>query len=150
MGLFDGLLGRHKMPKMAGMEDNLDDMLKMLAGMPESQRRPMVESRIKMLLSMPEEKRIKGMVDMLRVVNTKLSPAERKGFIKTRTQVVASLPEKDRKTIMAGRMAAGKQLGKELDMQDMKTIEAVLPELPADIRKAFMKTKDELMKSMGA
>ena len=129
------------------MED-MDQMVKMLANAPEEQRRVMVKQRMDMFLSMPEDNRIQGMKGMLASIG-KLNAEEKRRLIKTRTEVVASYPEEQRKTLLVSRVKAGMQLPRDVDAADMSTIQAVLPELPENLRSNFMATQQALMKSMG-
>ncbi len=129
------------------MED-MDEMIKMLANAPEEQRRAMVRQRMEMFLSMPEENRVQGMRGMLLSIG-KLGPEARTRLIRTRTEVVASYPEAERKQLLQARMKAGMGLPKDVDTADMQTIERVLPDLPENLRTNFMKTKQDLMKTMG-
>lgn len=128
--------------------DDMDQMVKMLATAPEEQRRAMVRQRLEMFLSMPAEKRVEGMRGMLRSIG-KLSPTEKTRLIKTRTEIVASLPPAERRELLQARIKAGMGLPKDVDEADMKTIEAVLPELPAELRNNFLTTRQELMKARG-
>lgn len=129
------------------MED-MDQMVKMLANAPEEQRRAMVRQRMDMFLSMPEPNRVQGMQGMIQSIG-KLSADERTRLIKTRTEIVASYPDAERKLLLQSRMKAGMGLPKELDATDMQTTERALPGLSEDLRSNFMKTKQELMKAMG-
>jgi hypothetical protein len=129
------------------MED-MDEMIKMLANAPEEQRRAMVRQRMDMFLSMPEESRVQGMRGMLLSIG-KLSPDAKTRLIKTRTEVVASYPDPERKQLLQARMKAGMGLPKDVDTADMQMIERVLPQLPENLRANFVKTRQELMKAMG-
>ncbi len=129
------------------MED-MDAMVKMLANAPEEQRRAMVRQRMDMFLSMPDENRVQGMRGMLLSIG-KLSTDAKTRLIKTRTEVVASYPDAERKILLQSRMKAGMGLPKDVDTADMQTLERVLPELPENLRSNFLKTKQELMKAMG-
>ncbi len=129
------------------MED-MDEMIKMLANAPEEQRRAMVRQRMDMFLSMPEENRVQGMRGMLLSIG-KLSPDAKTRLIKTRTEVVASYPDPERKHLLQARMKAGMGLPKDVDTADMQAIERVLQDLPENLRSNFMKTRQELMKAMG-
>lgn len=129
------------------MED-MDAMVKMLANAPEEQQQAMVRQRMDMFLSMPEENRVQAMRGMLLSIG-KLSSEEKTGLIRTRTAVIASYPDAERTQLLSARMKAGMGLPKDVDVSDMQTIERVLPELSEDLRKNFMKTKQELMKAMG-
>ncbi len=129
------------------MED-MDQMVRMLANAPEEQRRAMVRQRMDMFLSMPEENRVLGMRGMLLSIG-KLPADAKTRLIKTRTEVVAAYPDAERKQLLQARMKAGMGLPREVDTADMQAIEQVLPQLPEDLRKNFMGTKQELMKAMG-
>ncbi len=129
------------------MED-MDEMIKMLANAPEEQRRAMVRQRMDMFLSMPEENRVQGMRGMLLSIG-KLSPDAKTRLIKTRTEVVASYPDPERKQLLQARMKAGMGLPKDVDTADMQAIERVLPQLPENLRANFVRTKQEFMKAMG-
>ncbi len=128
--------------------DDMDEMIKMLANAPEEQRRAMVRQRMDMFLSMPEENRVQGMRGMLLSIG-KLSPDAKARLIKTRTEVVASYADAERKLLLQTRMKAGMGLPKDVDTADMQTLEKVLPSLPENLRTNFLKTKQELMKAMG-
>lgn len=79
----------------------------------------------------------------------KLSPDAKTRLIKTRTEIVASYPDPERKQLLQARMKAGMGLPKDVDTADMQTIERVLPQLPENLRANFVNTKQELMKAMG-
>ena len=129
------------------MED-MDEMIKMLGNAPEEQRRAMVRQRKDMFLSMPEENRVQGMRGMLLSIG-KLSPDAKTRLIKTRTEVVASYPDAERKILLQSRMKAGMGLPKDVDTADMQTLERGLPQLPENLRSNLLKTKQELMNAMG-
>lgn len=129
------------------MED-MSAMVKMLAGAPEEQRRQMLAQRIEMFGSMPENQRVQGMVGMMTAIN-RLNPVEQRTVIKTRTAIVAGLPESKRKVILQSRMKAAMQVPKAVNDADMQVIQSVLPELPADLRQNFTGTQQEVMKAMG-
>lgn len=127
------------------MPEDMDQIVRMLAGLPENERKGMIQQRMEMFLNMPEEMRINGMKGMVSSIN-KLSPEESRRVILTRTSVVAAYPDEQRKILLASRMKAGAQLPHEVHTADMKTMEAIMPELSPELRANFMKTQQELMK----
>lgn len=126
------------------MED-LEQMVKMLANAPEDQRKAMLQQRIDMFLGMPEEMRVNAMMGMVSSI-AKLSPEESRRLIRTRTAVVAAYTDEQRTVLLSSRMKAGAQLPPEVHMKDMETVEAIVPELPANLRANITKTLQELKK----
>jgi hypothetical protein len=94
----------------------------MLSTKPEEDRRKILEARISGFLSMPDEKRLDGMTDMFDTIGD-LNPDQRNAIVKTRTDIITSLPKKERNKMMG----SAKQVMSTWDMErKMKEQEAIM------------------------
>ena len=146
MGLF-GMFGGKKESAVVEEGEMDPGMVNMLAGMPGMMRKQMMRGRISQLLTLNEDKRqetIRGMFSSFH--HEKVKPSNREKVIATRVEVIGELPDDKRQALMASRIAAMKTVP-ELDAEDLRVQEKVLPKVADKTRLAFLATWDRLHKS---
>ena len=117
-------------------------MMKMLAGMPHMMRKPMMKGRISQILSLPEEKRQESVRQMFGAFHSpKVKDSAREKLIATRVEVIGELPESQRRTIMASRLA-GLKSAPQLDEADRLVTKKVLAKISPSVRDAFTSSWD--------
>ena len=125
------------------MAMDMNDMVKALAGMPETQRKTMMSERLTMFTEMPDGERRKAMGAMIDAVDTLDDDGKRK-LIKTRTALLADFPEGQRKTLMMTHMDIMKTKPPQQMMEEMQLLQSIIPNLPARQRQVM----EEAMKMM--
>ena len=119
-------------------------MMKMLAGMPQMMRKPMMKGRINQLLSLTEEKRQESIRDMIGAFHSsKVKASARESLVATRVEIVGELSKDKRHTIISSRSEALK-VAPELDKQDRDVQKKILPKISKSSREAFQATWDEI------
>ena len=149
---FMGMFGGKKSTGSEGGDWGSDQvgMMKMLAGMPHTMRKPMMKGRINQLLSLTEEKRQESIREMIGAFNSpEVKSKAQESLVATRIEIVGDLPEDKRHTIIASRAAALK-VAPELDEADRRVQERVLPGVPQAARTAFEMTWDRVRKNTGS
>lgn len=71
----------------------------MMSAKPEEDRRKILNARMNGFLSMPDVKRVDAMTDMFDTIED-LTPEQRNTIVKTRTDLLTSMPKDDRNKIM--------------------------------------------------
>ncbi|MCZ6535516.1 MAG: hypothetical protein O6914_06040 [Chloroflexi bacterium] len=148
MGLF-GMFGSKKEDgvDIGGYGSDQVGMMKMLAGMPQMMRKPMMKGRLSQLLSLSEEKRQESIRDMVGAFHSpKIKDKAREKLIATRVEMIGEMPEEKRRTIMSSRAEALKT-ARDLEEADLRIQEQVLPHISEPARTAFDRTWNELMKN---
>ncbi len=120
------------------------EMLSEMAGMPDSMRKQMMRGRLEQLLALPDERRLPALRGLIAAFHDrKIKESDREKLVATRIEVIGEFPEEKRRGIMVARTQAMKE-DPDLDKADMELIERVMPQVPADARKAFMETMSKL------
>ena len=138
MGMF-GMFGGKKTngAEIGEWGADMAGMMKMLAGMPNMMRKPMMKGRINQILALPEEKRQESIREMFGAFHSnKLSERAREKLIATRVEIIGELPEAQRCTIMASRLAAFK-IAPNLDQAGRAVQERVLSKIAPPAGEAF-------------
>lgn len=115
----------------------MEDMIRMLADVPEEQRKAMIKSRLEMVAAMPEEQRSNAMSEMISAI-ARLPDDKRTKMISTRNRVVAEFPNATRDSIMRTRIKVGTKLPKGVNESDMTTMMQTLGELPDNLKTGFV------------
>ena len=122
--------------------DDMVGMMKMLAGMPQMMRKPMMKGRISQILSLPEERRQESIRQMFGAFHsTKVKEKARETLIATRVEIIGELSEAQRRTVMASRLA-GLKPAPQLDEADRAVQEKVLPKVSQRARDTFTSSWD--------
>ena len=148
MGLF-GMFGKNKNGVDTGeYGGDMVGMMKMMAGMPQMMRKPMMKGRINQLLSLPEEKRQESIRDMIGAFHSSsVKNGTRDKLVATRVEIIGEMPEDKRRTIMKSRVAALK-VAPQLDEADQRVTKSVLPEINESARRAFTTTWSQVSKEL--
>ena len=145
MGMFGG--GKSTSRETGDWGSDMVGMMKMLAGMPHMMRKPMMKGRVNQLLSLSEEKRQESIRDMIGAFHSpKLKEKARDSLVATRVEIVGDLPEQQRRTMIASRIAALK-VAPHLEEADRRVQERVLPRISESARSGFTGTWNAVTKS---
>ncbi len=124
-------------------------MMKMLAGMPQMMRKPMMKGRISQMLFLDEVQRQESIRDMIGAFNSpKVKEGTREKLVATRVEILGEMPENERWTIIRSRAAALK-VAPELDEADQRVQSRVLPQVSEPARLAFTETWERLRRNAG-
>ena len=122
-------------------------MMKMMAGMPQMMRKPMMKGRITQLLSLDEGQRQESIRDMVGAFNSpKVKEGTREKLVATRVEILGEMPENERRTIIRSRAAALK-VAPDLDEADQRVQNRVLPQISEPTRRTFTETWEYLKKN---
>lgn len=120
------------------------EMLNEMAGMPDSMRKQMMRGRLEQLLALPDERRLPAVQGLIAAIHDrKVKDSDREKLVATRTEIIGEFSEEKRRGIMVARAQALKE-DPDLNKADMELTEKVMPQVPADARKAFMETMSKL------
>ena len=120
------------------------EMLSEMAGMPDSMRKQMMRGRLEQLLALPDERRLPAVQGLIAaILDRKVKESDREKLVATRTEIIGEFPEEKRRGIMVARTQALKE-DPDLNKADAELTERVMPQVPADARKAFMETMSKL------
>ncbi len=117
----------------------MEEMVKVLATLPEPQREAMMTSRMQMFAAASEEERRKGMAAMVRAVH-QLPETERRTLILTRTKVFASLSAEPQERIVRSRAAIAGELPADVQRSDMELTMEAMAQLPPVLQAALRAT----------
>ncbi len=148
MGMF-GMFGKKNSgiaPETGEYGGDMVSMMKMLAGMPQMMRKPMMKGRINQMLSLTDEKRQESIRDMIGAFNhASVKSKSRVSLIATRVEILGEMPEDKRRTIIASRTAALMQ-APELDQADRTIQDKIISKVPSKTRQAFLGTLNDVHK----
>ena len=119
------------------------EMVKAMAGLPEAERRGMVRDRLETFAELGEEERRVAMREMMGAVMA-LPEEDRRAIVKTRVDVLCDLDEGTQMRLMGSHMAVLQGLGPEAMMGEMKTIEAIVPQLSPEKQKAVTMMMEQM------
>ena len=136
MGIF-GMFGKKKDKAEGGdYGGDMVDMMKMMAGMPDTMRKPMMKGRLSQLMSLPEERRHESIRNMIGSFHSlQISEGDRDKLITTRVEIVGEMPEEDRRNMMMSRTMALKDTP-QLEEADQQLMKRVLPAVSESARAA--------------
>ncbi len=150
MGIF-GMFGKKK-DRAEGGDSGGDmvGMMKMMTGMPDTMRKPMMKARLTQLMSLPEERRHESIRNLIGAFHSpEIADGDRDKLIATRVEIVGEMSEDDRRTMMMSRTMALKD-APQLVEADQRVTQRVLPIVSESARVAFTSTMADLKKSMSS
>ena len=122
-------------------------MMKMLAGMPQMMRKPMMKGRLNQLMALNEESRQESIREMIGAFHSpKVKDKAREKLVATRVEIIGEFPEDKRRIIMLSRNAA-LSVAPKLEEADRQIQERVLPRVAAPARSAFNSTWSQINKT---
>jgi len=150
MGIF-GMFGKKKDGAEGGDYDgDMVGMMKMMAGMPDTMRKPMMKSRLTQILSLPEERRQESIRHMIGAFySPEIADGDRDKLITTRVEIVGEMSEDDRRAMMISRTMALKD-APQLEEADQQVTKRVLPMVSESTRVAFTSTMADLKQAMSS
>jgi hypothetical protein len=126
----------------------MESMVRMLAQLPEQQRREMVKTRLATFAEMGDEERTKAMSAMAAALQ-KLDQESQKKLTYTRLEVLAEdFDDATRKKLMGTHMNALMSLSKEQAMGDLGMMVSVMGQCHESCRMKDMGTMKEIMAQM--
>jgi len=130
------------------MSTATESMVRMLAQLPEQQRREMIKTRLATFAEMGDEERIKAMSAMAAAIQ-KLDRESQKKLTYTRLEALAEdFDDTTRKKLMGTHMSAVMSLPKEQAMGDIGVMVAVMGQCHEACRMKDMATMRQLMVEM--
>ncbi len=150
MGIF-GMFGKKKERVEGGdYGGDMVGMMKMMAEMPDTTRKPMMKSRLTQILSLPEERRQESIRNLIGAFhNPEIKEGTRDKLVATRVEIIGEMPEDKRRTIMKSRIAALK-VAPQLKEADQRVTKSILPEINESARTALTTSMDDLMNHMSS
>lgn len=130
------------------MDSNMDEMIKMLADLPEDQRRTMITERLKMIAGQPDEQRFQS-VKRIVMAASKLKKDKWAGFVVTRTHAIMDLEPSARKAILVARVKAGKDVPEEVNKTDFMYVVKAAMGYPDEKRKMLMDNLGMIFDELG-
>ncbi len=150
MGIF-GMFGKRK-DRVEGGDNGGDmvGMMKMMTGMPDTMRKPMMKGRLTQLLSLPEERRHESIRNMIGAFHSpEIADGDRDRLITTRVEIVGEMSEDDRRTMMMSRTMALKD-APQMEEADQQVTKRILPIVSESARIAFTSTMADLKQAMSS
>ena len=146
MGLF-GIGGEKSSGIVTNYGADQVGMMKMLAGMPQMMRKPMMQGRLNQLLALNEESHQESIREMIGAFHSpKVKDKARKKLVTTRVEIISEFPEDKRRIIMLSR-ASTPSVAPKLEGADRQLQERVLPKVAAPARAAFNSTWTQIEKA---
>lgn len=134
-----GLFSKKKQPQAEASSPGMDmtPMVTMLAAAPEEQRRQMLTDRLAVFAAQDEATRAKGMAAMLEAALT-LPDDDYTTIASSRLAVLLGMSPEQRMSLMQSHAAAVKDLGDVKRDKEMRTMRAVVSQLPEQQREMVM------------
>ncbi len=133
-------------PQAPNMVEAQAAMMKQLAAADEGMRRTALKGRWDEVLRGSDQD-VANSVRIMALALAKLPDDQRRTLIRTRTEVIGSLPEAQIQRILAAR-ATGLKESPDLDREDRMLLMEELPWVPAEPRQRFVSTMASFAKSM--
>jgi hypothetical protein len=133
-------------PQPPNMVEAQAAMMKQLAAAEEDMRRTALKGRWDEVLQGSDQD-LANSVKVMSLALAELPDDQRRTLIRTRTEVIGSLPEAQIQRILAAR-ARGLKENPKLDQEDRMIMVEELPWVPAELRQKFVSTMTSFAKSM--